>query len=95
MENLRQEGIEDARLATRGAIGIFIDRTGVRAVMVRSLAGLVVLNPGGISEAIQFIVEHPAEPEKMGKNGPRGVEERFNWGMEEKKLLYLYQELLV
>jgi len=138
VENLRQERIEDARLATRGAIGIFIDRTGVRAVMVRSMAGLVLLNPvinyrdalavkmfeymsagipviasnfplwkeivegsdcgicvdplnpGRISEAIQFIVEHPAEAEKMGKNGRRGVEERYNWGMEEKKLLYLY-----
>jgi len=44
--------------------------------------------------SLPIIVEHPAEAEKMGKNGRRGVEERYNWGMEEKKLLYLYQELL-
>jgi hypothetical protein len=44
--------------------------------------------------SLPIIVEHPAEAIKMGKNGWRGVEERYNWGMEEKKLLYLYQELL-
>jgi hypothetical protein len=44
--------------------------------------------------SLPIIVEHPAEAKKMGKNGWRGVEERYNWGMEEKKLLYLYQELL-
>jgi hypothetical protein len=52
------------------------------------------LDPKEISVAIQFIVEHPAEAEQMGKNGLRAVEERYNWGMEEKKLLYLYRELL-
>ena len=34
------------------------------------------------------------EAEQMGKNGRKGVEERYNWSIEEKKLLYLYQELL-
>ena len=52
------------------------------------------LNPEEIAEAIQFIIEHPAEAEQMGKNGRRAVEEKYNWGVEEKKFLYLYQELL-
>jgi len=29
----------------------------------------------------------------MGKNGRRAVEERYNWGMEEKKLLGFYSAL--
>jgi len=53
-----------------------------------------LFNPEEIAEAIQFIVEHPAEAEQMGKNGRRAVEERYNWRMEEEKLLALYQELL-
>ena len=48
------------------------------------------LNPEEIAEAIQFIVEHPAETEQMGKNGRRAVEGRYNWGMEDKKLLEFY-----
>lgn len=50
--------------------------------------------PEEIAEIIQFIVEHPAEAEQMGKNGRRAVEERYNWAMEEKKLLGLYENLL-
>lgn len=51
------------------------------------------LNPEEIAEAIQFIVEHPAEAEQMGKNGCRAVEERYNWGREEKKLLGFYKKV--
>jgi len=40
------------------------------------------------------LVEHPAEAEQMGKNGRRTVEERYNWEMEEKKLLSIYHKLL-
>jgi len=54
---------------------------------------LFPLDPEEIAEAIQFIVAHPAEAEQMGKNGRRAVEERYNWGMEEKKLLGLYEEI--
>ncbi len=51
------------------------------------------LNPEDIAGAIQFIIDHPAEAEQMGKNGRRAVEEKYNWGMEEKKLLGLYSAL--
>ena len=47
------------------------------------------LNAEEIAKAIQFIVEHPAEAEQMGKNGRRAVEERYNWGREEIMLLCL------
>lgn len=52
------------------------------------------LNPEEIAKAIQFIIDHPAEAEQMGKNGRRAVEKKYNWGMEEKKLLHLYSELI-
>jgi len=45
------------------------------------------LNPEEIAGAIRWIIDHPAEAEQMGKNGHRAVEERYNWGKEEKKLL--------
>lgn len=39
-------------------------------------------------------MKHQDEAEQMGKNGRRAVEERYNWGIEEKKLLGLYKDLL-
>ena len=52
------------------------------------------LNVEDIAKAIRWIIEHPTEAEHMGKNGRRAVEERYNWGTEEKKLLDLYEKIL-
>ena len=52
------------------------------------------LNSEEIAEAIKWIIEHPAEAEQMGKNGRRAVEERYNWGIEEKKLQSIYHKLI-
>jgi glycosyltransferase involved in cell wall biosynthesis len=49
----------------------------------------------GIAEAIRWIINHPIEAEQMGKNGLRAVEGKFNWNLEEKKLLALYEKLLL
>ena len=49
------------------------------------------LNPEEIANAIQFIIVHPEEAEQMGKNGRRAVEEKYNWDIEEKKLLEFYK----
>lgn len=51
------------------------------------------LDPKAIAKAIDYLVTHPAEAEQMGRNGQRAVQEQYNWGIEEKKLLALYQEL--
>ena len=51
------------------------------------------LDPEEIAGAIRWIIEHPAEAEQMGKNGRRAVEERYNWGIEEKKLIGFYSGL--
>jgi hypothetical protein len=58
--------------------------------------GLLVdpLDPEAIAKAMQWILEHPAESEAMGRRGRQAVEERYNWEQEAKKLIRLYQRLL-
>ena len=50
-------------------------------------------NPDQIKKAIQTLVDNPELARKKGLNGRRAVEEKFNWGSEEKKLLALYKEI--
>ena len=47
-----------------------------------------------IASAIQYLLDHPDEAKQMGENGRMAVKEEFNWGMEEKKLLALYEDIL-
>ena len=67
-----------------------------REIIEGNKCGLCVdpLNPSEIAKAIDYIVTHPAEAQQMGKNGLRAVKERYNWDIEEKKLLALYEQLL-
>lgn len=51
------------------------------------------LNPKAIAEAIDYLVSHPIEAEQMGRNGQRAVQEKYNWGIEELKLLNFYKSL--
>lgn len=53
----------------------------------------ICVDPNSIEEikkAITFILEHPNQSEKMGKNGRKAVEIEYNWKSEESKLLELY-----
>lgn len=51
------------------------------------------LEPKAIAEAIDYLVNHPAEAEQMGRNGQKAVQEKYNWGIEEQKLLAFYRRL--
>lgn len=51
------------------------------------------LDSKAIGEAIQYLINNPHEAEQMGKNGRRAVEKKYNWDIEEKKLLDLYRNL--
>lgn len=51
------------------------------------------LDPKAIGEAIQYLNDLPLEAEQMGKNGRQAVEQKYNWSIEEQKLLKLYKEL--
>lgn len=57
----------------------------------------VCVNPENVDEiaaAIRYLLDHPEEARQMGENGRRAVKEEFNWDVEEKKLLALYEEIL-
>ncbi|MCW4152622.1 glycosyltransferase family 4 protein [Halomonas sp. 18H] len=51
------------------------------------------LDPKAIAEAIDYLVTHPEEAERMGRNGQRAVQEKYNWDIEEKKLFDFYHSL--
>ena len=44
--------------------------------------------------SIDRLVENPELAWNMGENGRRAVHEKYNWDIEERKLLSLYEELL-
>jgi glycosyltransferase involved in cell wall biosynthesis len=52
------------------------------------------MDPAAIAKAIDYLVEHPAEARQMGENGRRAVLERYNWTVEESKLLAFYKQIL-
>jgi len=58
--------------------------------------GLLVdpTDPQAHVEAILYLLDHPDEAQRMGENGRRAIEEKYNWDSEGRKLLRLYKELL-
>lgn len=66
------------------------------SLIQKTNCGLLVnpLYPADIARAIEWIFLNPAEAESMGKNGRRAVEQTYNWGSEEKKLLQTYRRIL-
>lgn len=66
-----------------------------REIVEGNACGICVdpLNPKAIAQAIDYLVTHPREAERMGRNGQRAVAEKYNWTMEEAKLLRLYESL--
>ena len=56
----------------------------------------ICVNPLDVEEiarAIKHIASHPEESQKMGANGKKAVAEKYNWAIEEKKLMQIYEEL--
>lgn len=120
----------------------FLDRSGVRDVLSRSVAGLVTfhplpnhvdaqpnkmfeymsagipviasdfplwreiiqsndcgllvdpLDPAAIAKAIDYLVTNPAEAQRMGANGCKAVNERYNWAVEEQKMFAFYDRII-
>ena len=67
-----------------------------REIVEGNSCGICVdpLDPKAIAQAIEYLLAHPEEARRMGENGRRAVVEKYNWNMEGKKLLKLYEELL-
>lgn len=66
-----------------------------KQIIEGNACGLCVdpLDPAAIAKAIDHLVQHPDEAERMGRNGQRAVAEQYNWTNEEAKLLQLYASL--
>jgi glycosyltransferase involved in cell wall biosynthesis len=66
-----------------------------REIIEKNQCGLLVnpLDPAEIAQAIDYLVTHPEEARRMGENGRRAVVERYNWPVEEHKLLDFYAHL--
>jgi len=58
--------------------------------------GLIVdpLDPREVAKAIEYLIEHPDEARKMGKNGKKAILEKYNWEKEGRKLLEIYARVL-
>lgn len=57
----------------------------------------ICVNPENVDEiaaSISFLLDHPEKARQMGENGRKAVKEEFNWSLEEKKLLALYEDIL-
>jgi len=66
-----------------------------RGIVEDSRCGICVdpTKPEVIASAIKWIVDHPDEAMRMGQNGRRAIENKYNWELEEKKLVALYEKL--
>jgi len=67
-----------------------------REIVLGNQCGLCVnpMDPAAIANAIDFLVQHPDEARQMGENGRRAVHERYNWSVEEAKLINFYKNVL-
>jgi glycosyltransferase involved in cell wall biosynthesis len=67
-----------------------------REIVEGNRCGICVdpLQPAAIAEAIDFLIANPLEAERMGRSGQKAVQERYNWAIEEQKLLAFYGALL-
>lgn len=67
-----------------------------RQIIEGAQCGLLVnpLCPQEIAEAMEWILKHPNEAQKMGENGLKAVQSTYNWEKENKKLLAFYKKLL-
>ncbi len=50
-------------------------------------------NPDEIANAIRYLLDNPEKAREMGENGRRAIHEEFHWGVEEKKLIALYENI--
>jgi glycosyltransferase involved in cell wall biosynthesis len=46
-----------------------------------------------IADAISYLVNNPEKAEKMGNNGQVAIQTKYNWEIEEKKLLSIYNKI--
>ena len=67
-----------------------------KTIVEESKCGLCVdpMDPAAIASAIDYLVSHRDEAEKMGLNGRQAVLSYYNWAREEAKLIEFYDRLM-
>lgn len=68
----------------------------IREVVLEADCGLL-MQPDDVEEiaaAMTHLLHNPEDARRLGRNGLRAARERYNWQLEEKKLLSLYDSLL-
>ena len=67
-----------------------------RELIEKNNCGICVdpLNPKAIAAAIDSVAKDPDRARQMGRNGRKAILKKFNWSLEEEKLLNLYENLL-
>lgn len=64
-----------------------------RKIIEENKCGVCVSVDNGkeVREAVSYFLNHRNEAQEMGRKGRKAVEEKFNWDIEKKKLIELYQ----
>ncbi|MCL4218676.1 MAG: glycosyltransferase family 4 protein [Candidatus Hydrogenedentes bacterium] len=67
----------------------------IKLIVEEGPCGLLidVTDPEAIAEAIQRLLEDKELAERLGANGRKAVEQKYNWQAEEKKLLSVFEAL--
>jgi glycosyltransferase involved in cell wall biosynthesis len=67
-----------------------------RDIVEKNQCGLCIdpLVPKEIAQAIDYMVTYKKEAKLMGKNGRNAVLKKYNWAIEERKLINFYYKLL-
>lgn len=66
-----------------------------REILTANKCGVTVnpKSPDEIAKAINSLLGNPALIREMGENGKKAIKEKYNWKIEEKKLIQLYASL--
>jgi glycosyltransferase involved in cell wall biosynthesis len=66
-----------------------------KTIIDENKCGLCVdpMNAQEIAHAIDYLLDHPLEAERLGSNGKKAILSTYNWSIEEKKLVDFYHLL--
>ncbi|MBU8880782.1 glycosyltransferase [Bacillus sp. FJAT-29790] len=75
---------------------IISDYTYARKVMEEYEFGICVdpENIDDVADQITFLLNNPTIAQRMGENGVKAIREKYNWNIEERKLIDLYKGLI-
>lgn len=75
---------------------VVLTRNTFNEKMVEKYRFGICVDPENIEEfanALRDLLDNPSKMAELGQNGRRAIKERFNWELEQKKLLDLYDRL--